>query len=74
MGGCPKKNQGSVILMNIPNDHKFKKIMENELGEKVKNEENAMEEVIKFVEKIFAGSDPLEKFHLFSSFFNKRRE
>ena len=25
MGGCPKKNQGSVILMNIPNDHKFKK-------------------------------------------------
>jgi hypothetical protein len=74
MGGCPLKNQGSMILMNIPKDHKFKKIMENELGEKVKNSENALDEVIKFVEKILAGSDPLEKFHLFVSFFNKRRE
>ena len=74
MGGCPKKNQGSTILMSIPKDHKFKKIMENELAEKVKNDEDATEEIIKFVEKILACSDPLEKFHLFVNFFNKRRE
>ena len=73
-GGCPKVNQGSVVLMHIPKDHKFKRIMETELGNEVKNKEDSLQILIKFVEKIMAGSDPLEKFYTFVTFFNKRRE
>ena len=73
-GACPKVNQGTVILMHIPKDHKLKRIMETELGEKVKNKEDSLKIVINYVEKLMAGSDPLEKFYTFVSFFNKRRE
>ena len=60
--------------MNIPKDHKLKRIMETELGEKVKNKEDSLQTVLNYVEKLMAGSDPLENLYTFVSFFNKRRE
>ena len=48
--------------------------METELGEKVKNKEDSLKIVTNYVEKLMAGSDPLEKFYTFVSFFSKRRE